>query len=214
MAQAEKIMRRRDETTGIGLRAVLAAQESSGLFERPIPRPSNDAEEVLQTCDSFTFASFTANEAWELGHLLYARLLKVPGSKPTVISITSAQNDHVLFQAVVGSGTQPDNDIWVARKRKTVLRFGTSTWYQHCKYNGDESAFRKKFGMSEEMASAYAIHGGGVPIRVSGVEGIVAVVVVSGLAQHEDHGVIVEVINKNWQLKNPGMFAFSPNAQK
>jgi uncharacterized protein (UPF0303 family) len=34
---------------------------------------------------------------------------------------------------------------------------------------------------------------------VSGVDGIVAVVVVSGLKQHEDHGVIVDVINSNWE---------------
>ncbi|KAJ2968166.1 hypothetical protein NUW58_g10279 [Xylaria curta] len=58
---------------------------------------------------------------------------------------------------------------------------------------------RRKFGMSEDVAGEYAIHGGGVPIRVAGVEGIVAVVVVSGLKQHEDHGVIVDVINSNWE---------------
>lgn len=36
-------------------------------------------------------------------------------------------------------------------------------------------------------------------VRVAGAEGIVAVVVVSGLQQHEDHGVIVDVINSNWE---------------
>lgn len=75
-----------------------------------------------------------------------------------------------------------------------------------------------------QQAEKYAIHGGGVPsksiplvmvvphfprgveslihiiiVRVRGVEGIVAVVIVSGLKQHEDHGVIVDVINSNWQ---------------
>jgi uncharacterized protein (UPF0303 family) len=45
-------------------------------------------------------------------------------------------------------------------------------------------------------AGDYAIHGGGVPIRVTGVEGVVAVVVVSGLKQDEDHAVIVEVIRE------------------
>jgi uncharacterized protein (UPF0303 family) len=69
----------------------------------------------------------------------------------------------------------------------------------HCKYDGDEAAFKAKFGMSEEAAARYAIHGGAVPIRVKGVEGVVAVVVVSGLKQHEDHGVIAEVIKENWE---------------
>jgi uncharacterized protein (UPF0303 family) len=52
-----------------------------------------------------------------------------------------------------------------------------------------------------EVPSQYAIYGGAVPSRVRGIEGIVAVVVVSGLKQsgREDHGVIVEVIKENWQ---------------
>ncbi|KAI3317572.1 hypothetical protein HD806DRAFT_363351 [Xylariaceae sp. AK1471] len=195
---SQKVLRRRDEAPGIGLRAVLAAQ-AEGTTKTPIPSPPNDADTVKATCDSFTLQSFTAEDAWELGHLLYARLLPFASAgQPTLISIALAHNQHVLFQAAVGSGTQPDNDVWVQRKRNTVLRFGTSSWFQHCKYSGDEEAFRKKFGLSVEQGGQYAIHGGGVPIRVGGVEGVVAVVVVSGLKQHEDHGVIVDVINSNW----------------
>jgi uncharacterized protein (UPF0303 family) len=33
-----------------------------------------------------------------------------------------------------------------------------------------------------------------MPVRVHGVEGIVAVIVVSGLKQHEDHQVVVEAL--------------------
>ncbi|KAI0466077.1 hypothetical protein F4859DRAFT_336954 [Xylaria cf. heliscus] len=195
---APKILRRKDNSAGVGLRAVLAAQ-TEGASATPIPSPPEDAEEVKATCDSFTLESFTASDAWELGHLLYARLLPFSADQPTVISIATANGQHVLFQAAVGSGTLPDNDGWVRRKRNTVLRFGASSWFLHCKYAGDEDAFRRKFGMSEDVAGEYAIHGGAVPIRVSGVEGIVAVVVVSGLKQHEDHGVIVDVVNSNWE---------------
>ncbi len=53
--------------------------------------------------------------------------------------------------------------------------------------------------MSVEESGRYAICGGGVPIRVAGVAGVVAVVCVSGLTQEEDHGVIVEVVNDNWE---------------
>ena len=56
-----------------------------------------------------------------------------------------------------------------------------------------EKIFAKKY-MLGEKAGQYAIHGGGVPVRVRGVEGIVGVVVVSGLKQHEDHAVVVEGI--------------------
>jgi len=112
-----------------------------------------------------------------------------------VIDIALANQNQTLFRTCTHSGVMPDNDCWVARKRKTVLRWGCSTWYMHCKFGGDEIAFREKYGLGNS-AGDYAIHGGGVPIRVSGVEGVVAVVVVSGLKQDEDHGVIVEVFTE------------------
>lgn len=146
--------------------------------------------------DSFTFSSFTVEDAWILGNLLRNRLLPFPAA--TVISIALANATQVVFQCVTGTGTMPDNEVWVARKRNTVLRWGCSTWLMHCKYAGDEAAFKAKFGMSEDVAAQYAIHGGAIPIRVQGVEGVVAVVVVSGLKQHQDHGVIVDVIKENW----------------
>ena len=59
------------------------------------------------------------------------------------------------------------------------------------KFKGDEKAFAAKYGLGEK-AGEFAIHGGGVPVRVEGVEGVVAVVVVSGLSQSEDHQVVVE----------------------
>ncbi|KAI0387463.1 hypothetical protein F5Y04DRAFT_4884 [Hypomontagnella monticulosa] len=195
----QKVLRRRDQDAGCGLQAALVS-----IYQKPtpsaIPSPPEDAEAVKANCDSFTFESFTVEDAWQLGHLLYARLLPFSSQKPTLISISLANSCQVLFQCAVGSGTAPDNELWVQRKRNTVLRFGTSTWFQHCKYAGDEAAFNAKFGMSPQQAEKYAIHGGGVPIRVKGVEGVVAVVVVSGLKQHEDHGVIVDVINSNWEL--------------
>ncbi|KAH6645952.1 hypothetical protein BKA67DRAFT_540944 [Truncatella angustata] len=193
-----QVLRRRDQKPGAGLEAVLAAQSRSQK-PVPIPGPPETAEEVKETCDSFTLESFTTEDAWELGHLLYARLLPFASEKPTLISIALANSGQVLFQTAVGSGTVPDNEIWVKRKRNSVLRWGSSTWLLHCKYNADEELFRAKFGMSQEQAGNYAIHGGGVPIKVKGVEGIVAIVVVSGLKQHEDHGVIVDVIRNNWE---------------
>lgn len=56
-----------------------------------------------------------------------------------------------------------------------------------------EKKFAEKYILGDS-ALQYAIHGGGVPIRVKGVEGMVAVCVVSGLQQHEDHGVVIEQI--------------------
>jgi len=61
----------------------------------------------------------------------------------------------------------------------------------HNKMHGDEKAFAEKYVLGE-TAGEYAIHGGGVPVRVTGVEGVVGVIVVSGLTQKEDHQVVVD----------------------
>ncbi|MCJ1233377.1 hypothetical protein MMC14_001333 [Varicellaria rhodocarpa] len=113
---------------------------------------------------------------------------------PTSINITLASTPtQLLFHACSHPGTTPDNDIWIARKRATVLRWGCSSWYMHVKFGGEEWRFAEKYALGVR-AGEYAIHGGAVPVRVEGVEGVVAVVVVSGLTQEEDHMVVVEAL--------------------
>ena len=136
---------------------------------------------------------FTADDAFAIGVALRERL-RIISETPTVVNITLANSNNLLFHAVSRSGgVTPDNDSWVARKRATVLRWGISTWAMHHKMKGDEEAFKKKF-MLGETAGNYAIHGGGVPVKVRGVEGIIGCIVVSGLKQHQDHQVIVEAL--------------------
>ena len=57
--------------------------------------------------------------------------------------------------------------------------------------HGNEKAFADKY-MLGQAAGEYAIHGGGVPVK--GVEGVVGVIVVSGLKQEEDHMVVIEAL--------------------
>lgn len=161
--------------------------------EPVITMPSRELKEIEHIDLSLAFPQFTAQTAWSLGSLLRTRLLAF--TKPTVIDISLAHGNHCLFHATTHSGTAPDNDVWVARKRKTVLRFGSSTWFMHNKFAGDEAAFATKFSLGAH-AGEYAIHGGGWPVRVRGVDGIVAVVVVSGLKQEQDHGIIVQTVGE------------------
>jgi len=67
-----------------------------------------------------------------------------------------------------------------------------------CKFGWEASAesdFAAKFGLGEK-GGEYAIHGGGVPVRIKGVEGCVGIVIVSGLKQEEDHMVVVEAMKE------------------
>ncbi|KAK6592696.1 DUF967 domain protein [Botrytis cinerea] len=181
-------------SSALGIRMASSIGSERGTPEtapRPIAHPPKDLESIARIDSSLIFEHFTTSDAWVLGSALRERLL--PHPTPVVISISLSNANQVLFHCCTHSGTMPDNDSWVSRKRKTVLRWGVSTWYMWCKFEGDEGAFARKYGLGNG-AGDYAIHGGGVPIRVTGVEGVVACVVVSGLKQWEDHGVIVEVI--------------------
>ncbi|KAL1898097.1 hypothetical protein Cpir12675_002045 [Ceratocystis pirilliformis] len=195
---APKVWTRRRQA-GAALEKVQTAIQSPQAPE-PIPKPHSDLAALKADGDSFTFSSFTSDDAFELGTLLYARLLPyAQNGQPTLISIALANSSQVVYQTVTGPGITPDNECWVRRKRNTVLRFGCSSWFMCKKFGGDETAFAAKYAIGDTQKSDYAIHGGAIPIRVHGVDGLVAVVVVSGLQQHEDHGVIVDVIKSNWE---------------
>ncbi|CAI7638272.1 unnamed protein product [Penicillium pancosmium] len=182
--------------------------------------PSTDPQTLIaqEVSHEQTFATFTTSTAWSLGTALRERILSLPQGtrKPALISIALATATsggvplHVVFQSATESGTIPDNENWVRRKRNTVLRWGVSSWAMRQKTVSGlaagatadeiESAFVRKYAVASAnggaVADEYAIHGGGYPIRVRGVEGLVAVVVVSGLKQEDDHQVVAETIRE------------------
>ncbi|KAL4919902.1 hypothetical protein BDW62DRAFT_27327 [Aspergillus aurantiobrunneus] len=182
------------------------------MEDAPLAPASTDPSSLaaLESSPSNLFTSFTSTTAWTLGLALRDRILSLPSAqrKPAVISITLAGGlePHVVFQCATEPGTVPDNDIWVRRKRNTVLRWGVSSWLMRQKLiaarggdaSGVEEVFVGKYALASSnggrTADEYAIHGGGYPIRAKGVDGVVGVIVVSGLKQEDDHQVIVEVV--------------------
>lgn len=94
---------------------------------------------------------WNATVAFQLGCALRTRL--VTFDKPTVIHISTVSTPaHVLFHAVTHSGTALDNDFWVSRKRKAVIRFGVSTWQLHNKFEGNEELFKSKMGLGDKAS--------------------------------------------------------------
>ncbi|KIW98678.1 uncharacterized protein Z519_00339 [Cladophialophora bantiana CBS 173.52] len=160
----------------------------------PLREAPRDLSEIAKQEESLILPHFTADDALEIGLSIRNRL-RALSTLAAVVSISLANSSNLLFHAVSRPGIQPDNDIWVSRKRKTVSRWGVSTWFMHNKFKGDEEAFSRKYMLGAE-AGSYAIHGGGVPVRVKGVEGIVGVVVVSGLKQDQDHMIVIEALGE------------------
>lgn len=156
----------------------------------PIGDAPKDILSILAQEKASQLPFWNATVAFQLGCALRTRLLAV--EKPVVINISTVSTPaHVLFHAVTHSGTALDNDFWVARKRNAVIRFGASTWRLHHQFGGDEELFKTKMGLGER-AGEYAIHGGGVPVYVKNVDTPVAVAIVSGLKQWDDHQVVIE----------------------
>ncbi|KAJ9605218.1 hypothetical protein H2200_010608 [Cladophialophora chaetospira] len=169
---------------------------------RPLRDAPRDLSSIASLEESLILPHFTSDDAFSIGVAIRHRLRSL-SNLAAVVSISLANTNNLLFHATSRPGIQPDNDIWVSRKRKTVLRWGVSTWFMHNKFKGDEAEFARKYGLGGE-AGSYAIHGGGVPIRVQGVEGIVGVLVVSGLKQQEDHMVVIEALEEFLEQERRG----------
>ena len=147
----------------------------------PLAQLSADEEELQ-------FASFTNEDAWELGSALVAAGRRA--AAPVAVEI--ARNGHRLFSVAL-SGATPDNWSWIERKSRVVHRFGHSSLYVRQASIERGTTFEAEFGLDPQR---YAAHGGAFPLLVRGV-GPVGVVAVSGLPQLDDHRIVTGVIREH-----------------
>ncbi|MFM6962792.1 MAG: heme-degrading domain-containing protein [Micrococcales bacterium] len=126
---------------------------------------------------------FDLQDAWQLGTIL--RELATERSLPIVIDIR--QVDTPLFSVMLPGATTANFD-WARRKRNLVLLVGESSWQISLK----TALGTDYLALMDLPGRDFTPHGGCVPIRVEGVEGIVATVTISGLPQEQDHELAVE----------------------
>jgi uncharacterized protein (UPF0303 family) len=148
-------------------------------------------EEILKSLlkeeQELQFSSFNEETAWQLGQRLVERATRE--NLPVTIDIT--RGEQQLFHSS-RPGTSADNDEWVKRKVRLVYRFGHSSFYMGQLLKSMGKNIEKTFLIPE---SQYAPHGGCFPIIIKGT-GMVGTVTVSGLAQEEDHRLVVETIRE------------------
>ncbi|GAA5859863.1 hypothetical protein JCM1840_001770 [Sporobolomyces johnsonii] len=149
-----------------------------------------DADAVA-AAESLRLTSFTSLTAHTLGDLIRTHIRANFPDQPAVVQITAGSSEQLLYFSVCADGTQLDNRYWVERKRRAVVRWGKSTAGLRCKWT--DGLVPSYYSAGEDE---YAIHGGGFPLRVQGVEPLVAVVIVSGLSQEDDHQCIADVLAK------------------
>lgn len=141
--------------------------------------------ELKQQEDELQFESFSNEDAISIGLSLLDAAKK--DSLPIVIDITRA--GQVLFHAAMPD-TSPDNDQWIIRKNRTVGRFHCSSFMVGRKLEKSASSMEEKYLIS---SLEFAAHGGAFPIRIKGT-GVVGTITVSGLAQEDDHALVVRVL--------------------
>src|SRR5215208_1829251 len=141
--------------------------------------------QLLQEEQELQFIRFNEDTAWQVGCQLVERC--VQGMLPVTIDIR--RGEHQLFHASL-RGTSPDNDEWIKRKARLVCRFGHSSFYMGQLLKSKGKRIEEAYLISERD---YAPHGGCFPIIVKDT-GVIGTITVSGLAQEDDHKLVVEAI--------------------
>jgi uncharacterized protein (UPF0303 family) len=88
------------------------------------------------------------------------------------------------------TGATADQADWIRRKNNTVQRFCRSSYYMGISYKSRGSTFEDVKYLDD---IEYAGHGGAFPLLIRGV-GLVGTVTVSGLAQADDHALVVAAL--------------------
>lgn len=146
---------------------------------------SDDIERIRAQETALVFDGFDESAAALIG--LALRDTCLAASHP--VSIDIRLWDRQLF--FVGlPGTRPDHQEWIRRKSNVVRRFHRSSYLQGLLLAQDKGGqWRWDDGVDP---ADYATHGGAFPIRLSGL--VIGAVTVSGLAQRQDHELVVEAL--------------------
>ena len=147
------------------------------------PELTPPLEELEAQERRLVFRQFTYDDAWALGSLL----VELARERQAPVAIDIHRAGQQLFHAAL-PGSTPDNDAWIARKRRVVERYGTSSYVVGARFRAKGTTFEDSSRLDPDT---YAAHGGSFPVTVMGA-GVIGTVTVSGLPQLDDHALVVE----------------------
>ncbi|MEU6575853.1 heme-degrading domain-containing protein [Streptomyces sp. NPDC046805] len=151
------------------------------------PELTPGIEELEAQERRLVFSRFTYEDAWALGSLL----VEMARERQAPVAIDIHRAGQQLFHAAL-PGSTPDNDAWIARKRRVVERYNAASYLVGARFRAKGSTFEDSSRLDPDM---YAAHGGSFPITVENV-GVVGAVTVSGLPQLQDHRFVVEALER------------------
>ena len=151
----------------------------------------DEHEQLLESLrreeESLQFGEFTNDIAFDLG----TRFVDVARQRGLPITVDIARSGQQLFHCAM-PGTAADNDAWVQRKNRVVMRFGHSSYYMGISCKSQSTTLEERYFLDPAV---YAAHGGAFPITIRNV-GVVGTVTVSGLPQEEDHKLVVSTLRE------------------
>ncbi|MCX2925287.1 heme-degrading domain-containing protein [Streptomyces sp. NEAU-W12] len=154
----------------------------------PSPAPSSPTVEELEEQERrLVFRRFGHEDAWALGSLLVG----VARERQAPVAIDIHRAGQQLFHAAL-PGSTPDNDAWIARKRRVVERYGCASYLVGARCRAKGTTFEESSRLDPDT---YAAHGGSFPIVLEGT-GVIGAVTVSGLPQLQDHLMVVEALTR------------------
>ncbi|MFI2432428.1 heme-degrading domain-containing protein [Streptomyces sp. NPDC018693] len=159
----------------------------TGITPRFNPEITPTIEELEAQERRLVFRQFTYDDAWALGSLL----VELARERQAPVTIDIHRAGQQLFHAAL-PGSTPDNDAWIARKRRVVERYGASSYLVGSRFRAKGTTFEESSRLDPDT---YAAHGGSFPIHVEGV-GVIGAVTVSGLPQLQDHRFVVEALEE------------------
>ncbi|WP_369246844.1 heme-degrading domain-containing protein [Streptomyces sp. R41] len=151
------------------------------------PEITPSVEELEAQERRLVFRRFTYEDAWALGSLL----VELARERQAPVAIDIHRAGQQLFHAAL-PGSTPDNDAWIARKRRVVERYGASSYLVGARFRAKGTTFEDSSRLDPDV---YAAHGGSFPITVEDV-GVIGSVTVSGLPQLQDHRLVVEALEQ------------------
>ena len=140
---------------------------------------------LAQQEESLQFERFDNDAALAVGLWIVEEVRK----RGKAVTVNSTRNDQVLFHHAM-TGATADQADWIRRKNQTVQRFCHSSYYMGISYKSRGSTFEDVKYLDD---IEYAGHGGAFPLLIRGV-GLVGTVSVSGLAQADDHALVVAAL--------------------
>jgi len=150
-----------------------------------MPILDEDLSLIAEQEQLLRFPSFSAETAWALGSALRAEAL----TRKTGMTFEIQLAGRTLF-ACSTDGAAPGQADWIRRKRNVVMRFGRSSYAVGLMLQKEGKTIEERHGLT---LADYAMHGGGVPIFLTGT-GLVGSVVSSGLDQRTDHGLVMRAM--------------------